>query len=82
MQRKNTILAVIAVVLLASVLVFSSCGPKSGGVTSLPGTQVTEYQGENLSSINAFNQGPPAGRHQHLSVTGHRARDAAGKLYL
>jgi DMSO/TMAO reductase YedYZ molybdopterin-dependent catalytic subunit len=76
MQRKNTILAVIAVVLLASVLVFSSCGPKSGGVTSLPGTQVTEYEGENLSSINAFRENSIKGPQQvdistyQLQVTG------------
>jgi DMSO/TMAO reductase YedYZ molybdopterin-dependent catalytic subunit len=76
MHRKNMVPAVVAVVLLASVLVFSSCGPKSGGVTSLPGTQVTEYEGENLSSINAFRENSIKGPQQvdistyQLQVTG------------
>jgi DMSO/TMAO reductase YedYZ molybdopterin-dependent catalytic subunit len=68
MHRKNMVLAVIAVVLMASVLVFSSCGPKNSGVTSLPGSQVTEYQGENLSSINAFRENSIKGP-QHVDIS-------------
>jgi DMSO/TMAO reductase YedYZ molybdopterin-dependent catalytic subunit len=68
MHRKNMVLAAVAVVLLASVLVFSSCGPKNNTVTTLPGAEVKEYQGEDLSAISAFRENSIKGP-QHVDIS-------------
>jgi DMSO/TMAO reductase YedYZ molybdopterin-dependent catalytic subunit len=55
-HKKNIVGAVVALLMLLSFIIMSSCSPTSTVVTSLPGVEVREYQGENLSSVNAFRE--------------------------
>jgi DMSO/TMAO reductase YedYZ molybdopterin-dependent catalytic subunit len=48
-----SVVAVIVIAFIVGVVVF---GPDSGDVELLEGTEVREYKGENLSSINDFRQ--------------------------
>jgi DMSO/TMAO reductase YedYZ molybdopterin-dependent catalytic subunit len=48
-----SVVAVIVIVFIVGVVVF---GPDSGDVELLEGTEVREYKGENLSSINDFRE--------------------------
>jgi DMSO/TMAO reductase YedYZ molybdopterin-dependent catalytic subunit len=56
MNWKNVGHAVIAVILSLSFIVLASCNASAAKIISLPGTEVKEYQGENLSSINDFRE--------------------------
>jgi DMSO/TMAO reductase YedYZ molybdopterin-dependent catalytic subunit len=47
---------VILVAIIALVVVLVVFGPESGNVEELEGVEVREYNGENLSSINAFRE--------------------------
>jgi DMSO/TMAO reductase YedYZ molybdopterin-dependent catalytic subunit len=52
MFKKNVTFTVIAVFLLLSLFIISSCSPVATATTTLPSVEVKEYQGQNLSSIN------------------------------
>jgi DMSO/TMAO reductase YedYZ molybdopterin-dependent catalytic subunit len=56
-KKRTTIgMSVIGVIILAFIVVGSSCGPGGDEIGELEGVEVREYQGENLSSINAFRE--------------------------
>ena len=57
MQIKTIITSTIAVIIIAAFIVgMVALGPWSHKVTQLQGVEVSEYQGENLSSINDFRE--------------------------
>ena len=56
MRKKNFTWAAVIAILMASFFILSSCSPKTTGVTTLPGVEVREYQGEDLSAISAFRE--------------------------
>jgi DMSO/TMAO reductase YedYZ molybdopterin-dependent catalytic subunit len=56
MRKKNFTWAAVMAILMASFFILSSCSPKTTGVTTLPGVEVREYQGEDLSAISAFRE--------------------------
>jgi DMSO/TMAO reductase YedYZ molybdopterin-dependent catalytic subunit len=68
MQRKNSVLTIIVVILLASFFILSSCSSKTSEVTTLPGAEVKEYEGENLSAISAFRENSIKGP-QHVDIS-------------
>lgn len=49
---------------LAGALVLAACARTPPATTALPGTEVREYQGENLSSVNDFRENSIAGPQQ------------------
>jgi len=56
-KKKSIIGLIITAVFFTAFLVgVFSFGPNSGEIKELKGVEVTEYQGENLSSINAFRE--------------------------
>jgi DMSO/TMAO reductase YedYZ molybdopterin-dependent catalytic subunit len=68
MSKKHFFLIIITAILLSSFIILPSCSSKNTGVTTLPGVQVTEYQGEDLSSINDFRENSIKGP-QHVDIT-------------
>jgi DMSO/TMAO reductase YedYZ molybdopterin-dependent catalytic subunit len=72
-MKKHTItgLAVIFVIIVVSITGLVACGPGSDKVTELGGAEVREYKGENLSSINDFQENSIKGP-QYVDIDNYR----------
>ena len=57
-MRKKSIIGTVGIVIVIAAFIVGvvAFGPGGGEVTELEGVEVTEYQGEDLSSINNFRE--------------------------
>jgi DMSO/TMAO reductase YedYZ molybdopterin-dependent catalytic subunit len=72
MKKKTFIASVVIVVIIAAfIAVIVSYGPWPNKVENLQGVEVREYQGEDLSSINAFRENSIKGT-QYVDIENYR----------
>jgi DMSO/TMAO reductase YedYZ molybdopterin-dependent catalytic subunit len=72
MKKKSAVFtAIFIVTILAFNIVLTSCGPGTDNAKPLESTEVKEYQGQDLSSVNDFRENSISGP-QHIDIANYQ----------